>query len=216
MFSAKSSRLTRIALAVSCIAISASSPGWAQTVRVFDEAPPIEVLRGIMVPESMPGANRSIVIQKPDTGPAAAVQRVATGAPASPAPESAPKPAIKPAAHAKPSTEAKPGTVGFRINFAFDSAALPASSHKMIDTVAEVMKETPSIRVRVEGHTDAVGTANYNNDLSERRALAVGTYLTTHGIDPSRIELIGKGMSEPLVKDPYDAQNRRVQFVRIG
>lgn len=246
MFAATSSRLTRIALTASGIAIATAFPSWAQGVRVFDEAPPIEVLRGIMVPESVPGASRSIVIQQPGAGPSAApTQRMATDAPTTEAPatetpsaetpaaeapsaeapdraapESASEPAvrrpIKPAARERPRAVARAGTVGFRINFAFNSTSLPDSSHAMIDTVAQVMKETPSIRVRVEGHTDAIGSADYNNVLSERRARAVGVYLVEHGIDPARIELIGKGMSEPLVKNPYDPQNRRVQFVRIG
>lgn len=246
MFAATSSRLTRIALTASGIAICTAFPSWAQSVRVFDEAPPIEVLRGIMVPESVPGASRSIVIQQPGAGPSAApTQRMATDAPTAEAPatetpsaeapaaetpsaeapdraapESASEPAmrrpIKPANRARPRAVARAGTVGFRINFGFNSTSLPDSSHAMIDTVAQVMKETPGIRVRVEGHTDAIGSADYNNDLSERRARAVGVYLVEHGIDPARIELIGKGMSEPLVKNPYDPQNRRVQFVRIG
>ena len=207
MFSATSSRLTRIALAASCIAICASSPGRAQNVTVFDEPPPIEVLRGILIPESSPGASRSIVMQ-PQSVPRSSSSVQRASAEASAAPEAARRHAARQAA--------TPGKVGFRINFGFDSAALPAASHSMIDTVAQIMKETPKIRVRVEGHTDAVGTVPYNNELSTRRAAAVGAYLVDHGIDPSRIELLGKGMSEPLVKDPYDPQNRRVQFVRIG
>jgi outer membrane protein OmpA-like peptidoglycan-associated protein len=79
-----------------------------------------------------------------------------------------------------------------------------------------VLKEAPGVKARIEGHTDAVGSAGYNMDLSERRALAVGRYLVTLGVDPSRLVPVGKGMNDPLVKDPCDAKNRRVQFVRIG
>ncbi len=70
--------------------------------------------------------------------------------------------------------------------------------------------------MRVEGHTDAVGSADYNVSLSERRALSVGEYLVKMGVEPSRLMLIGKGMAEPLTQDPYDPANRRVQFVRVG
>ncbi|HVV71695.1 MAG TPA: OmpA family protein, partial [Verrucomicrobiae bacterium] len=175
MISVHYSRLTRAALTASCIALSFGSASWAQTVQVFDEAPPIEVLRKIMVPESNGAATRSIVMQRPDVVPThTAVQRVSTQTPiAKPVP--------------RPSAETKSGTVGFHINFAFDSAVLPSSAHSMIDTVAEVMKESPDIKVQVEGHTDAVGAAGYNLELSKRRALAVGEYLAKLGIDPSRI-----------------------------
>ncbi|HET6609650.1 MAG TPA: OmpA family protein [Rhodopila sp.] len=226
------SRLTRIALTASCIAVSIGGSGWAQNVQMFDRAPSLDVLRSIMVPESTPGATRSIVMARPDLG--ASAQRATPASVAAPVQESAPMrqtisdmrpgeqappapaPAVKRAPQVKPAAEKKPAAVGFRINFAFDSDVLPSSSHEMIDTVAEVMKETPNIKVRVEGHTDAVGTAAYNDELSKRRAIAVGEYLVKLGIDPSRLILVGKGMSDPLVKDPYDGQNRRVQFVRVG
>jgi outer membrane protein OmpA-like peptidoglycan-associated protein len=218
------SRLTRIALTASCIAISGGGSGWAQSVQVFDTAPPLDVLRSIMVPESTLNTTRSIVMARPDLGTSA--QRATPASVAAPVQDVTPtrQPAsdtrynedVKPAPRHKPSAQVKPASVGFRINFAFDSAVLPGSAHDMIDTVAAVMKETPTIKVRVEGHTDAVGSAEYNSELSKRRAIAVGEYLVKLGIDPSRLMLVGKGMSDPLVKDPYDGQNRRVQFVRIG
>ena len=68
---------------------------------------------------------------------------------------------------------AKPTAAGFRINFPFNSAVLPDSAHEMIDVVAQVMKESPEIKVRVEGHTDAVGSADYNVSLSARRAVSM-------------------------------------------
>jgi outer membrane protein OmpA-like peptidoglycan-associated protein len=229
-------RFHRIAIAASGIALMLGGSGvaqtvLAQTVQVFDDAPSLEQLRSIMVPESQPGVGRSIVIQRPDTGSStASVQRIATQAitPARtptattnvPAPSvqsvsaSVPTPAKAPAA--RPHAEAKPGAVGMRINFGFNSAVLPESAHAMIDVVAQVMKETPDIKVRVEGHTDAIGSADYNVALSERRALSVGEYLVKLGIDPSRLELVGKGMSDPLTSNPYDPNNRRVQFVRVG
>jgi outer membrane protein OmpA-like peptidoglycan-associated protein len=224
-------RPSRIAIAASGIALLLAGSALAQPVRVFDDAPSIEQLRSIMIPESQPGPGRTIVIQRPDTGaPPANVQRVATEitpaprAPVAVAEPSAPRveraaasvaPPPRPSP-AKPAAEAKPGTVGFRINFAFGSAILPDSAHAMIDRVAELMNEAPQIKVRVEGHTDAVGSAGYNVSLSERRALSVATYLVKLGIDPARLMLVGKGMAEPLTANPYDPNNRRVQFVRVG
>jgi outer membrane protein OmpA-like peptidoglycan-associated protein len=107
------------------------------------------------------------------------------------------------------------GVVGFRINFAFDSAALPVSGRGFVDRIAELMKDTPDLRLRVEGHTDSTGTPDYNLELSKRRALAVAEYLVDHGIAADRFVLVGKGMSEPLTEDAADPRNRRVQFVRV-
>jgi outer membrane protein OmpA-like peptidoglycan-associated protein len=267
--------LGRRAIASSCIALLLGNPALAQVppgqmvpgqaVRVFDDAPSIEQLRSIMIPESQPGGGRTIVIQRPDTAaPSTTAQRVATqalpaprspvaaatptpvaaaglasppaetvaasvAAPPMPAkPAQASNPAARPdaeartstaataATEAKANTEARSGTVGFRINFGFDSAVLPEQAHAMIDRVAELMKEAPAIKVRVEGHTDAIGSADYNVALSERRAVSVAEYLVKRGINPARLVLVGKGMADPLTRNPYDPNNRRVQFVRIG
>jgi outer membrane protein OmpA-like peptidoglycan-associated protein len=185
-----------------------------------------------MIPESKPGAGRTIVIQRPDTGatPEASVQRASTQVlPAPRTPVSSADLPVSPVVHAaasasaqtvpaaaKPNAAATPGTVGFRINFTFDSATLPGSANTMMERVAQVMKEAPDIKVRVEGHTDATGAADYNVALSERRALSVAEYLVKLGVEPSRLMLIGKGMAEPLTQNRYDPANRRVQFVRVG
>lgn len=226
---------SRIALVAACVASMAGGAALAQPVQVFDEAPSLEQLRSIMIPESLPGAGRTIVIQRPDMpAPPANVQRanaqLPVPSPSGPraaerqpeaveqaAAETPPAaPAHVTAAHVTPAAVAKPPSVGMRINFGFDSAVLPESAHAMMERVAEVMKEAPDIKVRIEGHTDAVGSADYNIPLSERRARSVGEYLVKLGIDPSRLMLIGKGMADPLTANPYDPNNRRVQFVRVG
>ncbi|HEY4044441.1 MAG TPA: OmpA family protein [Rhodopila sp.] len=222
----------RIVLAASGIALMLGGSALAQTVQMFDDAPTFEHLRSIMVPEAQLGSSRSIVIQRPDSGSlSTSVQRASTQATAAPPRPAVPtvdvpaSPAEQVAAAApvsrerettKSSGEAKRVTPGFRINFASNSAVLPESAHEMIDVVAKVMKDSPAIRVQVEGHTDAVGAADYNVALSERRALSVGEYLVKLGIEPSRLILVGKGKTEPLTANPYDPANRRVQFVRIG
>jgi outer membrane protein OmpA-like peptidoglycan-associated protein len=224
-------RFTRIAIAASGIALMLGGSALAQTVPIFDDAPSLEQLRSIMIPESQPGVGRTIVIQRPDAGAAAvstsSVQRVATQAmPAAKQPDTASAPAVQQVSAsaavparppvAKTVSAAKPPAVGMRINFGFNSAVLPDSAHAMVDVVAQVMKESPDIKVRIEGHTDAIGSADYNAALSERRALSVGEYLVKMGIDPARLDVVGKGMSDPLTANPYDPNNRRVQFVRMG
>ena len=189
-----------------------------QPVRTFDDAPSIEQLRSIMVPESRSGAGRTIVIQRPttSTGPSP-VQPASTAPVASPV---RPTPAtVQPAAPPLPQAPertAEAGAVAFHISFAFNSAELPDSAHAMIDRIAQLMKETPELKLRVEGHTDATGSANYNIMLSQERAQSVAQYLEAQGISADRLMLVGKGKSEPLTRDPFEPANRRVQFVRIG
>jgi outer membrane protein OmpA-like peptidoglycan-associated protein len=221
--------LGRTAIAASA-AMLLSGATFAQSVQVFDDAPSIEQLRSIMIPESQPGAGRTIVIQRPDTGTASNVQPVATAvlpAPRTPVAtvDMSTPPAVQAAATVsvparpaatKPDPVAEAGAVAFHVNFSFNSAALPDSAHSMMDMIAQLMKESPQVKVRVEGHTDAVGTVDYNISLSERRALSVGEYLVKQGVEPSRLILIGKGMAEPLTHNRYDPINRRVQFVRVG
>jgi outer membrane protein OmpA-like peptidoglycan-associated protein len=215
----------------------ATQGAMAQTVRMFEEAPSLEQLRSIMIPESRGGTSRTIVMQRPDTSmarPATAVQRATTQvedpapvmAQPAPIPETTPaRPVVRSAAPVVKATAAAPvqdavadaGIVGFRINFGFDSADLPANARTFIERIAELLRQEPQVKLRIEGHTDATGAPGYNQNLSERRALSVAEYLVNQmGISPDRLELVGKGMAEPVAQDPYAPQNRRVQFVRIG
>ena len=214
------SHFTRMAAVAASAILLLGGSALGQTAPVFDDAPSIEQLRSIMIPESRPGASRSIVMHEPTGAAPSAVQRVSTQEQA-PAPPPAAKVqnSARPVAHAADSgTEPQPEgrAVAFHVNFAFNSATVPESAYEMIDVVAQLMQESPEIKVRIEGHTDAVGTVAYNVSLSERRALSVGEYLVKKGIDPSRLQLVGKGMAEPLTRNKYDAANRRVQFVRIA
>jgi outer membrane protein OmpA-like peptidoglycan-associated protein len=221
----RSSHLNRIAALASGALLLLGGSALAQTVSVFDDAPSIDQLRSIMVPESHAGIGRSIVMQRPDVDVSStAMQRVSTQEQAPPraaqarVKASAP-PVVQAAASVpapRPEAKVEPHAVAFHVNFAFNSATMPDSAHGMIDTIAQLMKESPQIKVRIEGHTDAVGSVDYNVSLSERRALSVGEYLVKLGVDPSRLVLVGKGMAEPLTSNKYDPANRRVQFVRIA
>jgi outer membrane protein OmpA-like peptidoglycan-associated protein len=221
MFRTYPSRCSRIAILASGAMLLLGGAALAQAVSVFDDAPTIEQLRSIMIPESHPGTSRSIVIQMPEAAPSPDVHQVATEAQSAPRrPAARPKAArvvqaAASAANPKPDAEDEAGSVAFHVNFGFDSAVLPDSAHEMIGMIAQLMKETPQMKVRVEGHTDAKGSVRYNLALSERRALSVGEYMVSQGIEPARLELVGKGMSEPLTENRYDPANRRVQFVRI-
>ena len=92
--------------------------------------------------------------------------------------------------------------------FDFDSAALKSGGFAEIDRVTPVLQKYDHTAIQVEGHTDAIGTETYNQQLSERRAAAVKNVLIQHGIDPKRIRSVGFGESQPISSS--NATNRRV------
>jgi outer membrane protein OmpA-like peptidoglycan-associated protein len=70
--------------------------------------------------------------------------------------------------------------------------------------------------VRIEGHTDSIGSDSYNEALSQRRAEAVATALETRGVPATRIEAVGRGKSAPVAGNDTSAgrqQNRRVEIL---
>ena len=108
-----------------------------------------------------------------------------------------------------------PGAFDRTVNFAFDSAELAADARKELDAVAESLNRPNVARldIVINGHTDAVGSPEYNQKLSERRAQAVRQYLITQGIDGKRLVARGYGKDQPLLpSDPTNELNRRVEF----
>ena len=79
------------------------------------------------------------------------------------------------------------------------------------------MNDIPTSTAKIVGHTDSIGTEQYNQALSERRAKAVFDYLASRGVSPSRMQAIGMGESDP-VADNATAEgrqlNRRVMLIR--
>lgn len=111
--------------------------------------------------------------------------------------------------------EPGPSALGLPVQFAFDSAELMPQALAQLDALAEgIRRADPGVRVVVEGHTDAVGSADYNQRLSQLRAQSVKTYLVSrHAIDPARLRVVGKGEFAPIEgSNPFAAQNRRVEF----
>lgn len=101
------------------------------------------------------------------------------------------------------------------VQFGFDSSELSAQSKRQLNAIADGIKLTEgTIKVVVEGHTDAKGRSSYNDKLSLRRAAAVRDYLVGEGKLQAKLLVVeGKGAQKPLDKaDPYAARNRRVQF----
>jgi len=119
------------------------------------------------------------------------------------------------AAAAAVSEAARPQALSLPVPFAFDSADILPSAKAQLDAIAAGIRMLPvTQKVVIEGHTDAAGTEQYNEMLSQRRAQAVRRYLVaTHGIDGSRLQAVGLGEHDPLPgSDPLAGENRRVQF----
>lgn len=104
------------------------------------------------------------------------------------------------------------------VNFDFDSAQLQSRSRPLLENLAEALNNArlQEMRFRVEGHTDAKGSARYNDELSARRARSVVEFLHGRGVSAERLQAQGKGFSELLNKDqPEAAENRRVRIITL-
>ncbi|HEY1957706.1 MAG TPA: OmpA family protein [Polyangiaceae bacterium] len=108
-------------------------------------------------------------------------------------------------------------TILRRVTFREGSAEIDPQSYSILNQVALVMRAHPEIRrIRVEGHTDELGTHEYNMVLSRERAGRVREYLISRGVRPSRLGAVGYGPDRPLVRGTTEAahaKNRRVEFV---
>jgi outer membrane protein OmpA-like peptidoglycan-associated protein len=124
--------------------------------------------------------------------------------------------------HAKPRTAqvevtAQEIKIKQQIQFATGSAVIKPESFGLMSEIADVFIKNPQIRkVEVQGHTDNVGPADYNRQLSQERADAVRLWLTQHGVAADRMIAKGYGADKPLVPnvtEAFRAKNRRVQFI---
>jgi outer membrane protein OmpA-like peptidoglycan-associated protein len=101
------------------------------------------------------------------------------------------------------------------LKFEFDKAELRPEDRELLARVAGILMTSKDYMLSVNGHTDDVGTAEYNQKLSERRAQAVRDYLVKAGISADILSVEGHGKSLPLVKGTTDAaraKNRRVEL----
>jgi outer membrane protein OmpA-like peptidoglycan-associated protein len=95
--------------------------------------------------------------------------------------------------------------------FDFDSFTLKPGAHAELGRVADVLIKYPQTSIRIEGHTDSKGSEQYNQILSEKRAVSVKNALVQRGVSANRIQTIGFGESQPISSN--DAINRRVNIV---
>jgi OmpA-OmpF porin, OOP family len=123
--------------------------------------------------------------------------------------------ASAPAANERP---AAAPSLSLLIQFDFNSDRISADSRKVLGDLATALQSAAlrGSKFAVEGHTDGVGQAAYNQRLSESRAAAVRTFLMASGVEGERLRALGKGAGE-LAKpdDPKAAENRRVRIVNL-
>ncbi len=105
------------------------------------------------------------------------------------------------------------------IFFDFNSATLKKESYAELNQIVEFLKHNPDVRIEISGHTDNIGSREYNLRLSEQRAKAVVSYLVDHGISPDRLKYRGAGFDEPIASNETAEgrqKNRRVEFKIIS
>jgi outer membrane protein OmpA-like peptidoglycan-associated protein len=113
--------------------------------------------------------------------------------------------------------EVKKDRIAIKQQVHFQTArwAVQPDSYPLLDQVVQVLRDTPTMRVSVEGHTDSIGGELSNMKLSQARAESVLKYLTGKGIAPDRLEAVGFGPTKPIATNKTDkgrGQNRRTEF----
>lgn len=101
------------------------------------------------------------------------------------------------------------------VNFNFDKATLTLNAQTVLDQLTDALNKRPDIKIEIDGHTDAKGSENYNQALSQRRADSVRGYLVGKGIAGERLSTKGFGESKPVADNETDAGrelNRRVEI----
>lgn len=100
------------------------------------------------------------------------------------------------------------------ILFDFNSDALKPAARSNLDNLAANLSSFGDSKLMLVGHTDSVGTAQYNQTLSEKRAMSVANYLVSKGVPSMRVASAGRGETEPVMSNDTDAgrgSNRRVE-----
>lgn len=132
-------------------------------------------------------------------------------APTPPPPTAPPEP--------KPAPEVRQRIVLRGVNFDFNKAEVRGDAAIILDEAARLLNQDPDARVRVEGHTDWIGTEEYNQTLSERRAEAVKAHLVENGVTVDRLSTVGYGETNPISTNETQegrALNRRVELKVLG
>ena len=127
-----------------------------------------------------------------------------------------PKPMAKPA---PPLPQPKITWILSGVNFDFASDVVRPDAKEVLKSDIKILKENPQIRVEIQGHTCDIGPAEYNRNLSDRRAKSIKEYLVSQGIARNRLEARGYGEDRPRFPNDGEenrARNRRVELVPLN
>jgi OOP family OmpA-OmpF porin len=152
---------------------------------------------------------------KPEPVPAPVPKPEPKPAPPPPAPE--PKPEPKP--EAKPKPVAEKVTFAADVLFDFDKSVIKPEGRSKLDDLSSKMKGVNLEVVIAIGHADSIGSDEYNQRLSLRRAESVKAYMTSKGIEANRVYTEGKGEKQPVASNKTGdgrAKNRRTEIEVIG
>ena len=134
----------------------------------------------------------------------------------SPAPAPAPAPAATPAPAAEPVLKKDKLEMPGEIQFESGKAVIKPESESIIDALKNYLDKTPRVtKLRIEGHTDNVGSPESNEKLSGERALAIKKALIAKGVKAERLLAVGFGQNKPVADNATDdgkAKNRRTEF----
>ena len=106
-----------------------------------------------------------------------------------------------------------------KINFERRSTAITAESKTVVEEIAKILNDNPTLKVEISGHTDSRGSDSLNKKISQDRASSVRDILISLGINKDRVTAIGYGEEKPLVQDDENGLseiNRRVEFNILG
>jgi len=107
----------------------------------------------------------------------------------------------------------------YGVQFDFNKSTIRADSEPVLQNVLGILNARPDLKVEIQGHTDNVGSDEYNQKLSESRAASVVAWLTNKGIAQGRLTAHGYGMKQPIADNGSDegrARNRRVELKKQG
>jgi OOP family OmpA-OmpF porin len=105
------------------------------------------------------------------------------------------------------------------VHFDFDKSTLRPEAIVILNEAAGLLKSQATVVVEIAGHTDSIGTEEYNQGLSERRAQAVKDYLESQGITATRLTARGYGETQPIASNDTEdgrALNRRVEMIVLS
>jgi len=131
-------------------------------------------------------------------------------------PDGCPLPVAAAPAPAPAAAAAAPAPAMAGVNFDFDQSVIRPDDFSKLDRDVATLKERGDMKVEVAGHTDYIGTEEYNMGLSVRRADAVRNYLIDKGIAADRLTVKGYGESQPIADNATEAgrfMNRRVELI---